>query len=110
MFKFKRVYRILEDVEVRYCPDSEVIKGEGRVIIPLVALVEGGVRIPISKLLTNFFRHFKVCPDQCTPNVFRVVSSVDELNKRLSLSLTKHDINYIYSFQDSKTLGFYFKN
>lgn len=23
--------------------------------------------------------------------------------------LTEHDINYIYSFQDSKTSGFYFK-
>ena len=63
----------------------------------------------MSKLQTNFLRHFKVCPDQCTLNVFRVVSSIDELNKRLSLSLTKHDINYIYSFQDSKTSGFYFK-
>ena len=63
----------------------------------------------MGKLLTNFLRHFKVCPDQCTPNVFRVVSSVYTLNKRLALKLTEHDINYIYSFQESKTFGFYFK-
>ena len=107
--EFKRVYGIPENVKVRYCPKSEVVfsRGEGRVIIPLVMFVEGGVRIPMSKLLTNFLKHFKVFPDQCTSNVFRVVSSVDELNRRLGLSLTKHDINYVYSFQDSKTLGFY---
>ena len=108
--KFRRKYNFPEDVEVRYCPKSETIlsKGEGRVVIPLVAIVGGGFRIPMSDLLTNFLRHFKVCPDQCTPNVFRIVNSVDTLNKKLGLKLTEHDINYIYSFQDSKTSEFYF--
>ena len=63
----------------------------------------------MSDFLTNFLRHFKVCPDQCTFNAFRVVSSIDKLNERLCLKLTEHDINYIYSFQESKTLRFYFK-
>ena len=96
---------------MRYCSKSEAIlsKGEGRVVIPFVAIVEGGVRIPMSDLLTNFMHHFKVCPDQCTHNVFKIVSSVDTLNKKLRLKLNEHDINYIYSFQDSKTFEFYFK-
>ena len=63
----------------------------------------------MSDLLTNFLCHFKVCLDQCIPNVFRIVSSVDTLNKRLGLKLTEHDINYVYSFHDSKTSGYYFK-
>ena len=63
----------------------------------------------MSDLLTNFLCHFKVYPDQCTPNIFRIVSSVNSFNKRLRLKLTEHDINFIYSFQDSKTSGFYFK-
>ena len=63
----------------------------------------------MSDLLTNFLHHFKVCPDQCTPNIFRVISSVDTLNRRLRLNLTEHDINYVYSFQDSKTSSYYFK-
>ena len=94
-----------------YYPKSEVefLRGEGRVIILLVAFVEGGVRISMNKLSINYLRHFKVCPNQCTPNIFRVVSSVVEPNKRLDITLTKHEINYIYSFQDSNTLGFYFK-
>ena len=104
-------YNFPDDVGVRYCLKDEAIlsRGEGRVVLPLVAIVEGGVRIPMSDLLANFLRHFKVCPDQCTSNVFRIVSSVDTLNKKLELRLTKHDINYIYSFQDSKTSGFYLK-
>ena len=108
---FKRKYNFLDDVEVRYCPKSEAIlsRGKGRVIIPLVAIVEGGVRIPMSDLLTNFLLHFKVCLDQCTPNMFRIVNSVDTLNKKLGLKLTKHNINYVYSFQDSKTSKYYFK-
>ena len=69
--EFRRKYNFLEDVEVRYCPETEAIlfRGEGRVVIPLVAIVKGEVRIPMSDLLTNFLHYFKVCPDQCTPNV-----------------------------------------
>ena len=106
--EFKRAYNILDDVEVRYCLESWVIlsRGEERVVIPLVAIIKGGVRILMSVLLTNFLRHFKVCPNQCTPNVFRVVISVDELNKSLGLKLAEHDINYKYSFQDNKTSEF----
>ena len=68
----RREYNFLKDVEVEYCPESKAILswGEGKVVIPLVAIVEGGVRIPMSDLLTNFLRYFKICPDQCTPNVF----------------------------------------
>ena len=109
--KFRRKYNFLEDVELEYCPEFEAIlsRGEVKVVIPLVAIVKGGVRIPMSDLVTNFLRHFKIFPDQCNPNVFRIVSSVDTLNKKLGLKLTEHDINYIYSFQDSKTFGYYFK-
>ena len=76
--EFKRVYRIPKDAEVRYCPESEVIfsRGEGRVIISLVAFVEG-IRIHMSRLLTNFLMHLKVFPNQCTPNAFRVVSCMN---------------------------------
>ena len=63
----------------------------------------------MSKLLTNFLRHFKICPDQCTLNIFRVVSSVAEPSRRLRLNLTEHDISWIKNCQDSATSGFYFK-
>lgn len=111
LVEFRKKNNIFDDVDVRYYSVSVVIlsRGKDRMVIPLVAFVERGVRIPMSDLFTNFLRNFKVCPDQCTTNVFRVVSSVDVLNKRLGLKLIKHDINYIYSFQDGKTSRFYFK-
>lgn len=109
--EFRRKYNFPDDLEVRYCPEDEAIlsSGEDRKVHPLIAVVERGVRIPMSDLHTNFLRHFKVCLNQCTPNVFRFISNVDTINKRLRLNLTEHDINYVYSFQDSKASGYYFK-
>ena len=42
--EFRRKYNFPEDVEVRYCSESEAIlsRGEGKVVIPLVVIVEGG--------------------------------------------------------------------
>ena len=59
--------------------------------------------------LPIFYSILKFAPTSVPLNVFRVVNSVDTLNKMLGLKLTEHDINYIYSFQDSKTFEFYFK-
>ena len=104
LVEFRRVYEIPENVGLSYCPESEVefLRGKGRGITPLVAFVVGGgggrFIILLNKLLTDFLRNFKVCPNQCTPNVFRVVNSVVELNRRLGLSLTEHEINHVYSF------------
>ena len=58
-------------------------------VIPLVAFIEervgggGAVRIPMCKLLTDFLRHFILSPNQCTLNIFKVVSSVVELNSKI---------------------------
>lgn len=97
LVEFGRKYNFLEDVEMSHCLKSKAIlsRKEGRVVIPLGAIVEGGVRIPMTDLLTNFLHRFKVYLDQCTPNIFRIVSSVDNLKKRLRLKLTEHEINYI---------------
>lgn len=46
--EFRRKYNFLDDVKVSYCLDSKVIlsRGEGKVVIPLVAIAKGGVRNP----------------------------------------------------------------
>lgn len=110
LVKFRRLYEIPNNVGVSYCLESKVgfRRGEGRVVIPLVAFARR-VRIPMSDLLRNFLRRFKVCSDQCTSNMFRLISFIVELNRRLSLSLIEHDINFVYSFQDNRTSGFYLK-
>ena len=67
---FRATYGIPDDIGVRYIPDADikVSKKLEIVVIPLMAFVEGGVRILMSKLLTKFLRHFELNPDQCTPN------------------------------------------
>ena len=62
LFWFRRAYGILDNVGVSYCLDLEVdfVKGEGKVVIPLVAFVEEGVRIPFINLLTKFFDTFQI--------------------------------------------------
>ena len=44
LFWFRRAYGIPDNVGVSYCPDSEVdfVKREAKVVMPLVAFVEGG--------------------------------------------------------------------
>lgn len=101
LVKFWRIYGILDDVGLSYCPESKVdfVMVEGRVVITLVAFAGGGgVRIPMSKILTNFLKHFMLCPDQCTRNIFRQVNSVAKLNMRLSLNLIEDDINFFLEF------------
>lgn len=62
---FRATYYILDDVKARYIPyaNIEVSKGLEIVVILLEAFVEGGVRNHMSKLLTDFLRHFKLSPN-----------------------------------------------
>ena len=51
--EFWRKYNFPDDVKVSYCPESEVILSKG--VIPPVAIVKGGVRIPMTtSLLTSY--------------------------------------------------------
>ena len=68
-------------------------------MLPIVAIVEGGVRIPMHTFLLRFLTHFRLTPLQCAPNVFRIVMGTAVLMKKLGLNLTVHDITYVYSLQ-----------
>lgn len=64
---FRTNYSIPDDVGVSYFLDSEIdfSKGLETIVIPLVAFQEGGVKIRMSRLLTNFLRNFIKSLDQC---------------------------------------------
>ena len=68
-------------------------------ILPIVAIVEGGVRIPMHPFLIQFLTHFRLSPLQCVPNIFRVVMGTAVLIDKLDLNLTVHDITYVYKLQ-----------
>ena len=45
---FRALYKIPRDVSLRYCPLGEwhTLRREGEVIIPMIAFVERGTRLP----------------------------------------------------------------
>ena len=48
--------------------------------IPLMAILEGGVRFLMDLLLLSTLRFYDLCPDQLPPNFYQVVSCVSRLN------------------------------
>ena len=98
--QFKSRYGFPEDVHIRYVPygDLALLQHED-LVLPIVAIVEGGVRIPMHPFLIQFLIHFRLSPLQCVPNVFRIVMGTAILMEKLGLNLTVHDITYVYSLQ-----------
>ena len=78
-------------------------------MIPIIAFREGGMRIPMCPVMRDYLRHFRLAPIQCAVNVFKILGSVDALNKKMGLRLTHHDINWCYHLQYLKGKTYYMK-
>ena len=68
----------------------------------MIAFIEGGMTIPIHTFIRNFLRFFRLSPTQRAPNMFRVLRSIEALNKRMNLNLSYHDVNWIYNLYNLK--------
>ena len=104
MNKFIVDYRIPPNVSLRHCKMGEwYYKREtGEVVIPVLAFVEGGIRIPMGPVTKGYLRHSRLAPTQCTGNMFRILGGVDALNEKMGLRLTHHDMNWCYNLQNLK--------
>ena len=60
-------------------------------------IFEGGVRFLVDHLLLRTLSFYQLRPNQCLPNFYRVVSNVGHLNQLYGLSLSHHDINFLYA-------------
>ena len=83
---------------------------KGEVIIPMIAFIEGGMTLPMGRITWDYLLNHRICPHQCTPNLFRVLGSVDALNKYLGLGLTWHDVVHMYECHSLKNVRFYLKS
>ena len=112
MEKFRAKYRIPPNVGTKYAAQGEWVddRKTGEVVILMIAFIEGGMTIPMGALIRNFLRFFKLSPTQCAPNMFRVLESIEVLNERMNLSLTHHDVNWIYNLHHMKGQGYYLKS
>ena len=96
MEKFIADYMIPSNVGLRYYEEGErhFMRQGGEVVIPIIAFIEGGMRIPMGPMMRDYLRYFRLAPIQCAINVFRIMGCVDALNKKIGLKLTHHDVNW----------------
>ena len=78
-------------------------------VIPIIAFIEGGVRIPMGTVIRNYLKAHMLAPTQCAPNMFRILGSVNALNEKMGLNLTHHDVNWVYNLNHLKGQGYYLK-
>ena len=60
MEKFIADYKIPNTVGLRYCKEDEwhFMRREGKVVIFIIAFLEGGMRIPMGLVMRDYLRHF----------------------------------------------------
>ena len=63
-------------------------KEEGEVVIPMIAFIEEGMTIPMGRVTRDYLINHRLTPHQCTPNLFRILGSIDALNEQMGLGLT----------------------
>ena len=83
MAAFRTKYRILDDVELQHCKLREWLvmnKPPEAVVIPMITFIKGGMEIPMGRVTRDFLINFRLSPTQCSPNLFRVLSSIDMIN------------------------------
>ena len=78
-------------------------------MIPIIAFLEGGMRLPMRPVVRDYLRHFRLAPIQCAVNMFRILGNVDTLNEQVGLRLTHHDVNWCYNLQYLKGKTYYMK-
>ena len=105
--EFKRYYGIPNNMSIQHCNQGEWHERRpiGAVVISMIVFIEGGMKIPMGRVTRDFLNLFRLCPTQCIPNMFRILGSVDALNKKLGIQLTHHDFNWVYSCQKCADLG-----
>ena len=94
---FKDKYHIPQEVSLQYCsPEGLAFDREvEKVIIPMIAFIEGGMTLPMGRITRDYLRNHKLCPQQCVPNFFRILGAVDALDRHLGLGLTWHNIVHL---------------
>ena len=85
------------------------MRREGKVVIPIIAFLERGMRIPMHSVMRDYLKHFRLAPVQCAVDVFRILGSMDVLNEQMGLRLTHHDVNWCYNLQYLKGKTYYIK-
>ena len=73
--EFKRHYRIPNNVSIvhRSLGEWHEKRNTKGIIIPMIAFIDGGMRIPMGRVTRDFLTLFRLCRTQCVPNMFRIL-------------------------------------
>lgn len=63
----------------------------------MIAIVEGGLRFPLSPFLHRFLVQNRVAPSQLSSNVYRIINGMLKLNRRLGINLGHTELDYCYT-------------
>ena len=107
---FYEKYRIPPAVQLEPADEDNLVLGPNHIFMPILAIIEGGVRFPLHPFLCKFFHKLKLAPSQVTVNVFRTVMGIARLNEGTSRStpISYEDIFGCYTLGFSKATGMYY--
>ena len=91
MATFRAKYRIPNGVKLQHYLLGEWLvmnRPHGFVVILMNTFIEGGMEIIIGRVTRDFLMNYRLTPTQCPPNFFRVLGSVDMINKKMGSNLT----------------------
>ena len=82
MTRFRELYRVPPSIRLVYCnlEDFPVINKD-EILLPIMAVVEGGVRFPLHPLLVSFLQIVNATPSQVSVNLFQIIMGVVALNR-----------------------------
>ena len=49
----------------------------------MIAFIEEGMTLPMGRVTRDYLIVHRLCPYQCTPNLFRILGSVNALNDQI---------------------------
>ena len=109
---FRAKYHIPQGVALQYCALDQIVtnREEGEVVISMIAFIEGGMTIPISRVTQDYLINHRLTPHQCVPNLFRILGCVDTLNEQMGLRLTWLDVVHMYECHKLSSEGYYLKS
>ena len=76
----------------------------------MITFIEGGMTLPMGRVTQDYLINSRLTPHQCTPNLFRVLGSVDTLNEQMGLRLTWHDVIHMYECHKLAGARYYLKS
>jgi hypothetical protein len=100
MTQFRQLYQIPPSVSLSYCNADDLPPiNRGEILIPIMAIVEGGVRFPLHSFLIDFLHTINATPSQVSINLFRIIMGIIALNRILGVNLTAREILAVYQYK-----------